>query len=325
MNKRGGVKGNLKRALLDMAPEKEIPLSHLLPSLTGRSAKRAHRMRPLFRLIWPLLALLISAWPYVSSGDRVPPKQDVILATTTSTQDSGLFDVLLPVFQKSTGVLVKTIAVGSGQALALGARGEVDVLLVHSPREELKFMEAGFGARRRLVMYNDFVLAGPKGDPAGVRDARSVEEAFRKVADGGFLFISRGDLSGTHVLETELWKKANVNPHGNRWYQESGQGMGQTLLIASEKGAYTLSDRGTYLALASKLALEICFQGAEELRNIYHVIKVNCSRFERVNCQGARLLADFLVSGEAQRMIRDFGVDRFGTPLFFPAATEQEK
>lgn len=247
---------------------------------------------------------------------------ELILATTTSTQDSGLLDTLIPVFEKKTGYFVKTIAVGSGQAMALGARGEADVLLVHSPEEEDLFMQQGLGSRRRPVMYNDFVLVGPAEDPAGIRKEVSAAGALARIASGAFLFLSRGDRSGTHVREIRLWEEAGLKPQGSRWYQETGQGMGQTLMVASEKGGYTLSDRGTYLALAPKLSLKILLEGDQGLRNEYHVIEVNPSRFKRVNATGATLLADFLVSKEAQEIIRDFGVRRFGQPLFFPMAIQ---
>ncbi len=247
---------------------------------------------------------------------------EVILATTTSTQDSGLLETLLPAFQAKTGIFVKVIAVGSGQAMALGARGEADLLLVHSPEEENLFMQKGLGLRRRPVMYNDFVLVGPPEDPAGIGREVSAAAALIKVASGDCLFVSRGDRSGTHVREVRLWEEAGLRPHGSKWYQETGQGMGQTLMVASEKGGYTLSDRGTYLALAPRLSLKILFEGDQSLRNDYHVIEVNPSRFKRLNAKGASLLADFLVSREAQDIIREFGVTRFGQPLFSPMAAQ---
>lgn len=265
-----------------------------------------------------LIALYVALTIGMASSLGHSKTPEVILATTTSTQDSGLLDVLLPLFQRKTGIFVKTVAVGSGQALALGERGEADVLLVHSPKDEISFMERGLGVRRRPVMYNDFVLLGPREDPAGLKNAKTLEEALRKIARG-FLFISRGDLSGTHVLEMELWKATGVSPQGARWYHETGQGMGQTLLFASEKRAYTLSDRGTYLSLISTLSMEIFFEGDQRLKNFYHVIEVNGSRFKRVNSEGARLFADFLVSKEAQEVIGKYGTERFGQPLFFPA------
>lgn len=268
----------------------------------------------LLPLIWiTVLGSATCVWPR-------PATRWVILATTTSTQDSGLLDVLIPLFESRTGFKVKIIAVGSGQAMALGRKGEADVLLVHSPEDESSFVKEGFGIRRRPVMYNDFVIVGPRDDPAQIRGLSSAVHALAAIASKGALFLSRGDRSGTHVRELELWRKAGLGPQGNRWYQETGQGMGQTLMVAAEKRGYTLSDRGTYLALARNLSLEILLEGDSGLRNVYHVIQVNPSRFPRLNSEGARELAEFLVSKEAQELIAGFGVERFGQPLFFPLA-----
>ncbi len=264
-------------------------------------------------ILFLLLAWLAAASPTARMGGQA----ELILATTTSTQDSGLLDVLVTSFEAKTGIFVKTIAVGSGQAMALGRRGEADVLLVHSPGEELTFMEQGFGLRRRAVMYNDFILVGPPRDPAHVKEAASVKQALSSIASHAHAFLSRGDGSGTHVKEMCLWSQAGVNPQGAKWYQETGQGMGQTLMVASEKEAYTLSDRGTFLALGSRLSLEILFQGDSNLKNEYHVIEINPAKFPRVNATSARLFSDFLVSKEAQDLIRTFGLARYGQPLFF--------
>jgi tungstate transport system substrate-binding protein len=247
----------------------------------------------------------------------------VILATTTSTQDSGLLDELIPRFEKQTGYVVKTIAVGSGQALALGKKGEADVLLVHSPDAEKALMADGFGANRRLVMHNDFILLGPAADPAGVR-GKAAAEAFQAIATGRAVFISRGDNSGTHAQEKKLWATAGLKPEGQAWYQQTGLGMGQTLAVASEKRAYTLSDRGTYLALRKNLGLQILSEGDAALLNVYHVIEVNPARFPKVNAPGARAFADFLVSKDVQTVIKDFGIGPFGSPLFFPDAGKPE-
>ena len=184
----------------------------------------------------------------------------LILATTTSTQDSGLLDVLVPLFQQQTGIQVKTIAVGSGQALAMGRKGEADVLLVHSPEAEKAFMAEGAGLRRRLVMHNDFVVLGPAADPAGLRTARTAVEAFRRLSAGKAVFVSRADQSGTHAQEKKLWKAAGFDPAGRAWYLETGQGMGQTLNVAAEKHACTLSDRGTYLAMKKFLGFRSCWK-----------------------------------------------------------------
>jgi tungstate transport system substrate-binding protein len=244
----------------------------------------------------------------------------LILATTTSTQDSGLLDVLIPIFEKDSGYFVKTIAVGSGQAMAMGKKGEADVLLVHSPDAEKKFMEEGAGINRRLVMHNDFVIVGPAGDPAKIRGAKTSADAFKKIAQSGSLFLSRGDNSGTHNKEKALWKSAAVTAEGQKWYQQTGLGMGQTLNVAAEKKGYTLTDRATYLALKKTLGLEILVEGDPLLLNIYHVIEVNPARFPKVNAAGAKSFSDFMVSKKAQGIIGKFGVDKFGAPLFSPDA-----
>jgi tungstate transport system substrate-binding protein len=250
----------------------------------------------------------------------VPAPRELILATTTSTQDSGLLDVLIPLFEKKTGYFVKTIAVGSGQALAIGQKGEADVLLSHSPEAEEKFMAGGWGADRRLVMHNDFVVAGPGSDPAGIKGMKSATEAFKRIAARQALFMSRDDNSGTDAKEKAVWKAAGIASQGQKWLQQTGLGMGQTLDIASEKQAYTLSDRGTYLALKKHLDLVILVEGGRDLLNIYHVIEVNPAKWPKVNGGGAKAFSDFMVSPETQGLIKVFGVDKFGSPLFFPDA-----
>ena len=247
-------------------------------------------------------------------------EKNVILATTTSTQDSGLLDVLIPLFEKRTGYFVKTIAVGSGQAMAMGQKGEADVLLVHSPEAEMKFVADGYGVNRRLVMHNDFILVGPAVDPARVKGITSTADAFKKIAASNSPFMSRGDNSGTNAKEKTIWKAAGITAEGQRWYQQTGLGMGQTLNVASEKKAYTLADRGTYLALKKRLDLDILAQGDAILLNIYHVIEVNPARFPNVNTPGAKAFADYMISREAQEIVKTFGVDKFGAPLFFPDA-----
>lgn len=251
-----------------------------------------------------------------------PAERTIILATTTSTQDSGLLDALLPVFEKQTGYAVKTISVGSGQAMAMGRRGEADVLLVHSPADEKKLVDDGAGVNRRLVMHNDFVLVGPKADPAKVRGLKTTGEAMKRIAAAGALWLSRGDNSGTHAKEKALWKAAGLAPEGQAWFQQTGLGMGETLNVASEKGGYTLSDRGTLLARgrSAPLALEILVEGEPLLLNVYHVIEVNPGRWPKVNAAGARAFADFIVAPATQALIGAFGVDRFGAPLFTPDA-----
>ena len=267
------------------------------------------------------MALLVHA-PHAQAA---PPTKDIILATTTSTQDSGLLDALLPRFEKQTGYIVKTIAVGSGQAMAMGQRGEADVLLVHSPDAEKKFVAERFGINRRLVMHNDFILVGPPQDPAGIKGVTSALEAFRRIAATGAGFASRGDNSGTHAQERKLWKGTGVSPEGHAWYQETGLGMGQTLNIASEKHAYALSDRGTYLALRKNLGLTILSEGDAVLLNVYHVIEVNPGKFPKVNEAGAKAFAAFLVSKETQSIIATFGIEKYGAPLFFPDAGKKEE
>jgi tungstate transport system substrate-binding protein len=249
----------------------------------------------------------------------------IILATTTSTQDSGLLDVLIPIFEKKTGYFVKTIAVGSGQAMAMGQKGEADVLLVHSPAAEKRFVAEGYGVHRRLVMHNDFIIVGPSEDPAKIKGIKSSSESFRKIASAKALFLSRGDNSGTHAKEKDIWKAAGINPEGEKWYQQTGLGMGQTLSVAAEKKGYTLADRGTYLALKKNLGLDILVEGDAILLNIYHVIEVNAAKWPKVNSAGAKAFADFMVSKEVQGVIKTFGVDKFGSPLFFPDAGKKEE
>ncbi len=262
---------------------------------------------------------------FAPRAQAAPPPRDIILATTTSTQDSGLLDVLVPIFEKKTGYRVKTIAVGSGQAMAMGQRGEADVLLVHSPDAEKKFITEAFGIHRRLVMHNDFILVGPSQDPAGIKGAPSAIEAFRKIAGSGQLFMSRGDNSGTHAQEKKLWKATGLNPEGQKWYQQTGLGMGQTLGVAAEKKAHVLADRGTFLALRKNLGLVILCEGDTALLNVYHVIEVNPAKFPKVNAPGARAFADFMVARETQELIAQFGIDKFGSPLFFPDAGKKDE
>jgi tungstate transport system substrate-binding protein len=245
---------------------------------------------------------------------------ELILATTTSTQDSGLLDVLVPMFEDEYGYSVKTIAVGSGQALRHGEEGEADVLLVHSPKAEEEFMTAGNGESRQIVMHNDFIIVGPPDDPAGVAGAQDAAAALALIADSGATFISRGDESGTHTKELGLWEKAAIDPAGESWYQESGQGMGATLGIAGEKQGYTLSDRGTYLAQKADHDLDLLLEGDDVLFNVYHVIVVNPEKHSKVNIQAARDFSAFITSAATQALIRDFGVEDNGEPLFIPEA-----
>jgi tungstate transport system substrate-binding protein len=251
-------------------------------------------------------------------------QKDIIFATTTSTQDSGLLDLLVPLFEKKTGYMVKTIAVGSGQAMSLGERGEADLLLVHSPDAEIQFMKKGFGVNRRLVMHNDFVIIGPAKDPAKVHGLKSADRALRNIHSTKSLFISRGDRSGTHVMEMKLWKKAGLDPEKEKWYQQTGLGMGQSMAVANEKLGYILCDRATFLSLKKKIDLVILVEGDASLLNIYHVIEVNARKFPKVNAQGARAFADFWVQPATQKLIGDFGIDSYGARLFFPDAGKKE-
>jgi len=264
--------------------------------------------------------LLLIAMGGVLNANAAPKQKNIILATTTSTQDSGLLDALIPIFEKETGYFVKTIAVGSGQAMKMGQKGEADVMLVHSPEAEIKFIEEGYGINRRLVMHNDFIIVGPPEDAAKIKAVKSASEGLKLIAQANALFISRGDNSGTHAKEKKLWKKANVNPVGEKWYQETGLGMGQTLNVAAEKKGYTLADRGTYLATKKNLGMDILMEGDADLLNVYHVIEVNSKKWPKANAQGAMSFADFMVSKKVQEMIKVFGVDKYGLPLFFPDA-----
>ena len=256
------------------------------------------------------------------TGGDTPENPNLILATTTSTQDSGLLDVLVPMFQEQTGYVVQTVAVGTGAALQMAEEGNADVLLVHAPASEMELMDAGYGLDRYLVMHNDFVIVGPENDPAGIKGTPTAVEAFQMIADAGTTFITRGDDSGTNKMEISLWGQTAADPNGQEWYTDSGQGMGATLTITSEKQAYTLTDRATYLANRDNLDLVILVEGDEALKNIYHVMTVNPEKWPDVNYDGALAFADFMVAADTQAVIGEFGVDTFGQPLFFPDAGE---
>ena len=245
-------------------------------------------------------------------------ERSIILATTTSVQDSGLLDVLVPAFEERSGYEVKVIAVGSGAALAMAERGDADAVFVHSPAAEQRLVDAGHLVEGALVMANDFVIVGPAADPAGVGEATSLADALRRIASTG-PFVSRGDESGTHAKELELWRTAGIDPGEVRLREETGQGMGATLNVANEKRAYTLTDRATFLVLRDELDLEVLFAGDPALANPYHAYVVNPDRHPKVRAEGAREFVRFLTSAEAQRLIGEFGKERFGSPLFRPA------
>ena len=250
----------------------------------------------------------------------VPANPNLILATTTSTQDSGLLDVLVPAFEAQSGFMVQVVAVGSGAALKLGEQGNADVMLVHSPAAEETFMDNSFGTDRRLVMHNYYIIVGPASDPAGIRSAISAVDAFQKIAASGIQFISRGDASGTNAMELELWKKAIITPAGLDWYVETGQGMSATLTIASEKAAYTLTDRATFLTNQVNLQLGALFENDAALLNAYHVIVVNPDKWPATNLDGALAFASYIVSPAGQAIIMNYGKDKFGQQLFIPDA-----
>ncbi len=260
------------------------------------------------------------------SAPEPPENPTLILATTTSTQDSGLLDELVPMFQEQTGYTVQTIAVGTGAALAMAEEGNADVLLVHAPASEVALMEAGFGKDRMLIMHNDFVIVGPASDPAGIAGGESSAQSFSSIAESEASFISRGDDSGTNKKELSIWASTSYDPAVAKpaWYVESGQGMGATLIIASEKDAYTLTDRATYLANQENLNLEILVEGDAVLLNVYHVITVNPDVWPETNYEGALAFAQFITDPETQAVIGEFGVDQYGQPLFFPDADKTD-
>jgi len=267
---------------------------------------------------WALtVCVALTGAPGLSAQSR-----DVILATTTSVQDAGLLDVLLPRFEAASGYSVKVIAVGSGQAMELGRRGEADILLLHDPAGEERFVADGYGIARRALMHNEFFLVGPPGDPAGARGA-DVVAAFRRIAAAGAAFVSRGDRSGTHVKELGIWRLAGITP-SDTWYRESGQGMGATLLIADQLRAYTLSDIATFLSHKYPLDLSVVVEGDTLLRNFYHVVRANPERFPRVNVEGALALWTYLLSLETQVVIGDFRKAELGRAVFVPDAMTGE-
>jgi len=249
----------------------------------------------------------------------------LILATTTSTQDSGLLDVLIPLFEAETGYAVQTVAVGSGQAMEMGQQGNADVLLVHSPSAEVTFMNDGWGKDRALVMHNDFIIVGPAGDPAKIKGLSAVD-AFKAIATAEAIFIARADKSGTSTKELGIWNKAELDPATAKpaWYLETGQGMGASLTITSEKSGYTLTDRATFLASKANLQLEILIEGDKSLLNVYHVITVNPDQWPKVNYDGAIAFLKFMTEASTQEEIGKFGVEKYGQQLFIPDADKTD-
>ena len=286
----------------------------------------------LFRRVWRfftglvILMIIVSACDTNNSDGNKPEVENavIILATTTSTQDSGLLDVLVPTFEEHSGYFVKIIAVGTGQALAMGEAGDADVLLVHAPSAEKVLIDNGSAIDRKLVMHNDFVIVGPPSDPAGIQGLGDPTEAFSKISTSGAGFVSRGDDSGTHKKELAIWSDSKADRQGAD-YMESGTGMAATLRIASEKQAYTLTDRATYLSQKELLDLDILVEGHASLLNLYHTMAVNPEVFPIVNHEGASAWSDYLLSDDTQELIGKFGVDKFDQPLFFPDAGKSEE
>lgn len=248
---------------------------------------------------------------------------ELIILTTTTTQDSGILRVLTDAFAKKSGLAVKAIVAGSGDILKQGARGEGDVLLTHSPEAEKAWMAEGHGTSRRLVMYNDFVIIGPEADPAKVKGLKAAD-ALRRIAETKTAFVSRGDQSGTHVRELAMWKRAGIDPKGQPWYRETGQGQGLTMDVASQFQAYAFTDRGTYLVHARRIGLPILVENDAALYNIYHVMPVNAAKFPKVNASGGQTFADWLVSPEGQGVIAEFGKAEYNRSLFIPAVNKRE-
>lgn len=273
----------------------------------------------LFRVL--ATTLLVASLVRIDAGpvSALEQRISIILSTTTSTQDSGLLDILVPRFERESGIEVKIIAVGTGAALRMAATGDADVVLVHAPETERAYVEAGDLVEGRLVMHNDFVIVGPPDDPAGARQQRTVSGVLRAIAAKG-VFVSRGDQSGTHTAELSLWAAAGISPGTLDRREETGQGMGATLNVADQKRAYTLTDRGTYLAQRKRLSLVPLFQGDASLRNVYHVYAVNPAKHPKAKIGEARQFIAFLLSPAIQQAIGAFKRDEYGESLFFPDA-----
>ena len=274
-----------------------------------------------------LCLVALTAFPSARLPDRLTAQSsEIILATTTSTRDAGLLDALLPVFERASGYHVQVIAVGSGQALEMGRRGDADVVLSHAPEAERALVDRGYFVGRRIVMHNEFLIVGPPVDAAGVRGMSDAVAAFARIAAHRARFVSRGDQSGTHQREQLLWRKAGITPPpSGSWYIESGQGMGATLQLADEKRAYALTDRATYLTWRDHVQLVPLAEGDSLLYNVYHVLELNPGNASRVNARGGKALADFLVAPETQARIAEFGRLRFGQSLFVPDAGKLDR
>lgn len=263
---------------------------------------------------WLFLSWLVFAGHAIAGG---PANSVLKLATTTSTENSGLLAELIPMFEKQSGYSVHVIAVGTGKALRMGRDGDVDVVLVHAPAAEKAFVDSGFGVEHHPVMYNDFIILGPESDPAGLGQTKTASEALSRIAANNSIFISRGDDSGTHKKEKSLWTATGIDPDGD-WYREAGQGMGRVIQMASELEAYTLADRGTWLASMDKSPLTVALEGDEVLHNPYGIIAVNPERYPDINHAGAKALIEWMTSGTGQKAIGDFRI--VGRQLFTPSA-----
>lgn len=280
------------------------------------SFKTAKQYSHLLAFLLCCLLLAVSATSAESPQSKAPPSQSLRLATTTSTENSGLLGLLLPQFTRDTGLSVTTSVVGSGRALQMGREGKVDVILSHSPNAEKRFVQEGYGIERQLVMTNDFVVVGPVKDPSAVGQSNSIQDALRRIAQGDTAFISRGDGSGTHRKEMALWASVPMEPHWRGWYQEFGDGMAATLAYTSRQQAYTLTDRGTWLARFPQLKLTLLYSGDPLLANPYAVIAVNPDKHPKVNHGAALTFINWLISPAVQRLIADFRVNN--QPLFTP-------
>lgn len=280
---------------------------------------RLNRVLALLTACVVLIAVLAGCGQQENAGQKETPV--LRMATTTSTDDTGLLDYLQPMFEEETGIKWEWVAKGTGAAIEDGKAGNVDILLVHSKKAEEDFVNEGYGVERVEVMYNDFVIVGPEADPAGIKGMKDAKEALKKIAQTESTFISRGDDSGTHKKELSIWEKANITPTGE-WYIESGQGMGDTLSMADEKNAYTLADRGTFLAKKDQIELGVVVEGDQDLYNQYAVIAINPEKYPDTNIEGANKLIEWITSPEVQALIGEYGVDKYGQPLFVPNARE---